>query len=48
MQHSDDYNDLHVKSDTLLLDNALEKFRNKYLEICELDPAQHLLAPRLM
>lgn len=26
----------------------MEKFRNKYLEICELDPAQYLLAPRLM
>ena len=28
-----DYHDLHVKSDTLLLPDVVENFRNKYIEI---------------
>ena len=30
--------DLYVQSDTLLLADVLENFRNKYIEIYELDP----------
>ena len=33
-----EYHDLFVKSDTLLLVDAFENFRNKCLEIYELDP----------
>ena len=37
-----DYHDLYVKSDTLLLDDMFENFRNMCLEIYELDPAYFL------
>ena len=40
-----DYHDLYVQSDTLLLADAFENFRNKCIEICELDPAHFLSAP---
>ena len=33
-----EYHDLYVQSDTLLLANVIENFRNKCLEIYELDP----------
>ena len=33
-----DYHDLHVQSDTLLLSDVFEYFRNKFIEIHELDP----------
>ena len=42
-----DYHDLYVQSDTLLLADVFENFRNKYIEIYELDPAHFLLAPGL-
>ena len=42
-----DYHDLHVQSDTLLLADVFENFRNKCFEIYELDPAHFLFAPRL-
>ena len=42
-----DYHDLYVKSDTLLLADAFENFRNKCTEIYELDPAHILSAPGL-
>ena len=42
-----DYHDLHVQSDTLLLADVFENFRNKCIEIYELDPAHFLSAPRL-
>ena len=35
-----DHNDLHVKSDTLLLSDVRNNFRKKCIEIYELDPAQ--------
>ena len=34
-----EYNDLHVQSETLLLADAFENFRNMCLEIYEIDPA---------
>ena len=37
--------DLYVQSDTLLLADAFENFRNKCIEIYELDPAHFLSAP---
>ena len=42
-----DYLDLHVKSDTLLLADVFENFRNKCIETYELDPAHFLSAPGL-
>ena len=41
------YHDLHVQSDTLLLADVFENFRNKCIEIYELDPSHFLSAPRL-
>ena len=41
-----DYHDLYVKSDTLLLAGVSKNFRNKCIEIYELDPAHFLSAPR--
>ena len=32
-----DYHDLYVQSDKLLLEDVLENFRNKYIEIYELE-----------
>ena len=42
-----EYHDLYVQSDTLLLADVLENFRNKCLEIYELDPAHFLSLPGL-
>ena len=42
-----DYHDLYVQSDTLLLADVFENFRNKCIEIYELDPAHILSAPGL-
>ena len=42
-----DYHDLYVQSGTLLLANVFEDFRNKCIEIYELDPAHFLSAPGL-
>ena len=42
-----DYHDLYVKSGTLLLADVFENFRNKCIEIYELDPAHFLSAPGL-
>ena len=41
------YHDLYVQSNTLLLADVFENFRNKCIEIHELDPARFLSAPRL-
>ena len=38
-----DYHDLHVQSDTLLLADVFDNFRNKCTEIYELDPAHFCL-----
>ena len=37
-----EYDDLYVQSDTLLLADVFENFRNKCLEVYELDPARFL------
>ena len=42
-----EYHDLYVQSDTLLLADVFEKFRNTCIEIFELDPAHFLSAPGL-
>ena len=38
---------MYVQSDTLLLADVFENFRDKCIEIYELDPAHFLSAPRL-
>ena len=43
-----DYHDLYVQSDTLLLADVFENFRNKCIEIYELDSARFLSAPGLV
>ena len=42
-----EYHDLYVQSDTLLLTDVFENFRNKCIEIYELDLRYFLSAPRL-
>ena len=39
MNNLGDYHDLYVQSDILLLADAFENFRNKCIQIYELDPA---------
>ena len=47
IKHLGEYHDLYVQSDTLLLSDVFENFRDKCIEIYELDPAHFLSAPRL-
>ena len=42
-----DYHDLYGQSDTLLLADVFESFRNMCIEVYELDPADFLSAPGL-
>ena len=42
-----DYDDLYVQCDTLLLADVFENFRDKCIEMCELDPAYFLTEPGL-
>ena len=42
-----DYHDLYVQSDTLLLADLFENFRNMCIKVYELDPAHFLSAPGL-
>ena len=42
-----EYHDLYVQSNTLLLADVFENFRNKCIKIYELDPAHFLSAPGL-
>ena len=42
-----EYHDLYVQSDTLLLADVLKNFRDKCIEIYELDPAHFLSTPGL-
>ena len=43
-----DYHDLYVQSDTLLLADVFENFRDMCLKECELDPAHFLSLPGLV
>ena len=45
MQNLGKYHDLYVQSDTLQLADVLEKFREKWIEIYQLDPAHFVSAP---
>ena len=47
LKNLDDYLDLYVQSDTLLLTDVFRNFRNKCIEIFELNPAHFLSAPGL-
>ena len=47
LENLGDYHDLYVKSDTLLLADVFENFRNMCLKEYELDPAHLVLLPRL-
>ena len=42
-----DYHDLYVQTDTFLLADAFEKFRDKCIEIYGLDPFHFYSAPGL-
>ena len=42
-----EYHDLYVQSDTALLADVFENFRDKCIEIYRLDPAYFLTAPGL-
>ena len=42
-----DYHDLYVQSDTLLLADVFENFRDMYINVYELDPAHFLSLPGL-
>ena len=42
-----EYHDLHVQSDTLLVADIFENFRNMCIEIYEHDPGKCLSAPGL-
>ena len=43
-----EYHDLYVQTDTLLLSNVFEKFRDTCIEIYGLDPSHFLSAPGLV
>ena len=47
LKNLDECYDLYVQSDTLLLADVFENFRDKCIEIYELDPAHFLSAPGL-
>ena len=47
IKNRSEYHDLYAQSDTLLLADVFENFRNKCLEIYELDPIYFVSAPGL-
>ena len=47
IKHLSGYHDLYVQSNTLLLADVFENFRDKCIKICEPDPAHFLSAPGL-
>ena len=47
LKNLSNYHDLYVQSNTLLLADVFESFRNKCIEIYELDPTHFLSAPGL-
>ena len=42
-----EYHDLYVQSDTLILADVFENFRNMYIKVYEVDPAHFLSLPGL-
>ena len=46
MKNLEEYHHLYVQSDTLLLSDIFEDFRNKCLKIYELDSAKIISTPR--
>ena len=48
IQNLGEYQDLYVQSDTLLLADVFENFRNTCINIYELDPAKFLPVARLV
>ena len=47
LENLGDYHDLYVKSDTLLLADVFENFRDVFIKEYELDPAHFVLLPGL-
>ena len=47
LKHLGEYHDSYVQSETLLLADVFENFRNMYIKVYELDPAHFLTAPGL-
>ena len=47
IKHLGEYHDLYVQSETLLLADVFENFRNMYIKVYELDPAHFLTTPGL-
>ena len=47
INNSGEYHDLFFQSDTLLLADVFESFRNMCIKIYEIDPAQFISAPEL-
>ena len=47
LENLGDYHDLYVKSDTLLLADVFENFRDMYIKVYELDPAHFVSLPGL-
>ena len=47
MKNRGEYHDLYVQCDTLLLADVFENFRDKCIEIYELDPTYFVSAPGL-
>ena len=47
LENVGDYHDLYIQSDTLLLTDVFENFRNKCIETYELDSDHLLSAPRI-
>ena len=47
LENLEDYHDLYVQSDTLLLADVFENFRDMCIKVYELDPAHFVSLPRL-
>ena len=47
LKNLEEYHDLYMQSDTLLLADVFENFRNRCIKVYELDPTHFLLLPRL-